>query len=103
MSDSQALRDLQADMQELYDAAKLENNAPLQEKLAKSVAALTKQIKEQEIHERGVIKRDEAIQMAQIVGARLAKRAKELLGDSVLPVLAEVSAECELFAEELLA
>lgn len=95
------LRELQADMQELYDIAKTSgnDNHGLMLNLSKSIAGLTKQIKDQELHEREVIKRREAVRYAQVIGTEFARLAKNELGEDAIPILTDLADQIELIAE----
>jgi len=86
-------------MQEMYEAAKITANASLMERLAKSVAGLVKQIKEQEVHDSEVIKRKQAISFGTLVGTEFAKMAKDEFGEDVIPVLTDLALRIELIAE----
>jgi hypothetical protein len=65
------------DLRELYEAAKLNENAPQMEKLSKVLAGMVKQIKEQEIHERETLKRSEVQRLGNLVGIAVAKEIKK--------------------------
>ena len=99
--DSQSARlcSIQEDLQGLYDEARIGENAASMERYSKLIAGLTKQIKEQELHERETIKKAEALRMMQIVGTEFARLAKAEFGEDVIPVLAELSLALELLAE----
>lgn len=60
------------DLQELYTAAKLNDNGALMEKLGKSIADMARKIKDQELHEKETISRSEFLALItdtfQIIG-----------------------------------
>lgn len=99
---STQLRELQSDMFKMYDNAKEKENAAQMERLSKAIANLTKQIKEQQIHEREVVERKEAVRYGTMIGATFSKMAKEQLGDDAIPILAELAMEIDLIAEAYL-
>ena len=74
---AEELREQYADLKELYDAAKLNENAPQMEKLAKVLAGMVKQIKEQELHERETLKRSEVRRLGNLIGIAVAKEIKK--------------------------
>ncbi len=96
---TERLRELQNDMQEMYDAAKTIANAALMERLAKSIASLMKQIKEQEVHDNEVIKRLRAISFGALIGTEFANMAKVEFGEKVIPILEDLALQIELIAE----
>lgn len=96
---TERLRGLQTDMQDMYEAAKLTANASLMERLAKSVAGLVKQIKEQELHDGDTIKRPQAIRFGTLVGTEFAKMAKDEFGEDAIPILTDLALRIELIAE----
>lgn len=98
-SQSKRLRKIQADMQELYDAAMTTANASQAERLGKSIANLTKQIKEQEIHEREVLERDEVVATIRKYAIMLTRLVRDEFGEQVIPVLEQFAFEVELLAE----
>jgi len=99
LTQTERLRKLQNDMQEMYDAAKIIPNAALMERLAKSISSLMKQIKEQEIHDNEVIKRSRAINFGAFVGTEFANMAKDEFGKEVIPILEDLALRIELIAE----
>lgn len=96
---TERLRKLQTDMQEMYEAAKLTANAGLMLNLSKSIASLVKQIKEQEIYDGESIKRSKAVQYGVVIGTEFAKLAKEVFGEPAVPLLTELALQIELIAE----
>lgn len=99
VTQSERLRNLQTDTQEMYVAAKLVANASLMINLSKSIASLTKQIKDQELHEGNVIKRSKAIGYGHVLGTEFAKLAKSEFGNDAIPLLVDLSQQIELIAE----
>lgn len=81
---SDRLRSQLEDLYELYDSAKLNENAPLMEKLTKSISALAKQVKEHEIHERETIKRDALRRMSHVLGASVGHAVRKYVKDESL-------------------
>jgi hypothetical protein len=96
---SDRLRGLQTDTQEMYEAAKVTANASLALSLSKSIASLTKQIKEQDLHEGNVIDRPKAIGFGHMLGTEFTKLAKAELGEQAIPLLEALSLQIELIAE----
>ena len=99
ITQSERLRGLQVDTEEMYEAAKLVANASLAMQLGKSIASLVKQIKEQELHEGHVIEQSKAIGYGHMLGTEFAKLVKAELGDDVTPLLTDLAQQIELIAE----
>ena len=89
MSDnlSEHLRQQYEDMKELYDEAKLNENAPQMEKLSKVMAGLVKQIKDQELHEKETLPRNEVRRLANLAGIMIGKSIKKYVQDQETAVL----------------
>jgi len=81
------LREQYEDIRELYEAAKLNENAPQMEKLSKAMAGLVKQIKDQELHERETLKRDEVRRLGRTLGISVAKNVRRFAEDQDVAVL----------------
>lgn len=81
---SERLREQLEDLYELYDSAKMNENAPLMEKLTKSISALAKQVKEHEIHERETMKRDTIRRMSQTLGVSVGRAIRRYVKDEDL-------------------
>jgi len=81
------LREQYEDLKELYNQAKLDENAPAMEKFSKVMAGMVKQIKEQELHERETLKRDEVRRLANIIGIMIGRAVKTHVEDPETAVL----------------
>jgi hypothetical protein len=81
------LRNQYDDILELYNEAKLNENAPAMEKLSKVMAGMVKQIKEQELHERETLKRDEARRLANLIGIMIGRSVKAHVEDTEVALL----------------
>jgi hypothetical protein len=81
------LREQYEDIRELYEAAKLNENAPQMEKLSKVMAGMVKQIKEQELHERESLKRDEVRKLANLIGIMIGRSVKEHVTDQTVATI----------------
>lgn len=81
------LREQYEDIRELYDHAKINENAPQMEKLSKVMAGMVKQIKEQETHERETLKRNEVRRLANLIGIMVGRSVKQYVEDPDVAVL----------------
>jgi len=81
------LREQYEDIRELYDSAKLNENASQMEKLSKVMAGMVKQIKEQEVHERESLKRDELRKLGNLMGIMIGQRVMQHVPDKDLAIL----------------
>ena len=101
---SSDLRQMYEDLVEQYNDAKLNDNAPGQERLAKHISALAKQIKEHENHERETISRKEATRYANVICTVYAGIIKGYDGQvlDASTVLVEAAVELEKCAQEQL-
>ena len=81
------LREQYEDIRELYDSAKLNENAPQMEKLSKIMAGMVKQIKEQELHERETLKRDEVRRLGNLLGIMVGRSIRKHVADTDVAVL----------------
>lgn len=81
------LRNQYEDIRELYDAAKLNENAAQMEKLSKVMSGMVKQIKEQELHEKETIKRDEMRRLVNLIAIANAKAIRRHVADQEVAVL----------------
>lgn len=81
------LREQYEDIRELYEAAKLNENAAQMEKLSKVMSGMVKQIKDQELHERETLKRDEVRRLSNLIGIANAKAIRKYIPDQETAVL----------------
>ena len=81
------LREQYDDLKELYDHAKLNENAAQMEKLSKVMSSLVKQIKDQESHERETLKRDEVRRLANLVGIMIGRSVKKFVENPDVAIL----------------
>lgn len=78
---SEVLKEQLRDMQELYNQAKLNENAPLIEKLGKTVQNYLKQIRDHEVHERETLKRTEIRRKATLLGILIGQKIKKYVSN----------------------
>lgn len=84
---SDDLRQQYDDIKELYDTAKLNENAGGMEKLSKILAGMVKQIKEQELHELETLKRTEVHRLVGLICIAMSKAIKEHIDDDDLAAI----------------
>ena len=81
---SQTLAEQLDDLLEIYQDAKVNDDAAKMEKLSKTIADQAKKIREQEKHERETMKRTEALRLATVIGHSIGHRVKEHIADQSL-------------------
>jgi len=98
---SETLREVYNDMVEAYADARLNENVAGQERISKHISSLTKQIKDQEIHERRVVPVDEVWKYNGIVGDVLGSILKRLEGEPLdaSAAIIETQAQLEIVAK----
>lgn len=83
------LREQYEDIRELYDYAKINENASQMEKLSKVMSGMVKQIKEQELHERETLKRSEVRRLANLVGMAVGREIKKYVPEDEAALIIE--------------
>lgn len=96
------LRQQYGDLLELYNDAKLNENTPQMEKLAKMTAALAKQIKEHEEHEKVTLQREDLKKLVLLVSLSMARAIKRYVPDKERAVLIieQITEDVTKLAEE---
>lgn len=84
---AEELREQYKDIKELYDQAKMDENAPQMEKFSKVMATMVKQIKDQEIHERETLKRNEVRRLGNIIGIMIGRSVRKYVEDPEAAIL----------------
>ena len=93
---SDHLREQYEDIRELYESAKLNENAPQMEKLSKAMSGLVKQIQQQEVHERETLPRNEVRRLGNLLGIMIGRSVKRFVDDPDVATLIIESIICDV-------
>lgn len=99
ISQVERLRSIQADMQRLYEDAKEENVPALMDRFSKTIMTLSKQIKEQELHDRETVYRKDAIRAVREAHTFFCRAAKEKYGPECIPDLLSMADQAAAMAD----
>lgn len=99
ISQAEYLRQTQSDMQQVYEDAKEENVPALMDRYLKTIITLSKQIKEQELHDRETIPRKDAIQALRTAHTFFCRSVKEKFGPECIPDLLSMADQAAAMAD----